>query len=449
MPSCRFKEITAVQESFKEQIAHYRSEEGMTELANGFDPDSDGAISEEEFLDAFPGFLAFLNGGSPPASPAAGQSRSAPPADDGEKAAAAGAAASLGVDLEGATAAAAALPGSGGGGGGGGADSSPRGPSADAVVDTMRKQAEQEPLESPAAAASAEGQAALTLPEPEPEPEPEPQADAKSETEAEGEAASYFQRMWRGFKVRRSMNLASAAAELLKKQEDEYEARSQAAMTMQQGDGSSGEGSSSESESRSIAAQQRLTELRKELKSNHVRHHRASWFISTAKLQVQHDRVNQVEADVARRQVMMIRRATHEWYFSAAQVKAIVEAVPIGRAGHYHRVEALVALFARITDIEYVSFDRLLGHNGYDQDGNHMVRCCCTPSSFHAVALPGSCTAPPLPAAVRVLLLHCDAPCSALVLPCPLPCIAYIHSYPHRLIISSSSPHDIIIITSS
>ena len=35
---------------------------------------------------------------------------------------------------------------------------------------------------------------------------------------------------------------------------------------MQQGDGSSGEGSS-ESESRSIAAQQRLTELRKELKA--------------------------------------------------------------------------------------------------------------------------------------------------------------------------------------
>ena len=69
----------------------------------------------------------------------------------------------------------------------------------------------------------------------------------------------------------------------------------------------------------------------------------------------------------------MIRRATHEWYFSSMQVKAIVEAVPIGRPGHYHRVEALVAMFSRITDIEFVSFDRLLGHNGYDQDGNHMV----------------------------------------------------------------------------
>ena len=74
-----------------------------------------------------------------------------------------------------------------------------------------------------------------------------------------------------------------------------------------------------------------------------------------------------------RRQVLMIRRATHEWYFSSTQVKAIVEAVPIGRSGHYHRVEALVAIFSRITDMECVSFDRLLGHNGYDQDGNHVV----------------------------------------------------------------------------
>ena len=64
-----FTEITAVQDSFKEQIAHYRSDEGGAELAGGFDPDSDGAISEDEFIEAFPGFLAFLLGRDPPSTP--------------------------------------------------------------------------------------------------------------------------------------------------------------------------------------------------------------------------------------------------------------------------------------------------------------------------------------------------------------------------------------------
>ena len=60
------KDVATVQESFKEQIVHYQSEEGMAELSAGFDPDSDGSISEDEFLAAFPDFLSFLLGGSTP-----------------------------------------------------------------------------------------------------------------------------------------------------------------------------------------------------------------------------------------------------------------------------------------------------------------------------------------------------------------------------------------------
>ena len=222
-----------------------------------------------------------------------------------------------------------------------------------------------------------------------------PPKEKTTEVAEEADAAAFFQRMWRGFKVRRSMGLAQAAQALIKMQEHEFEVRSQAAMERGQADGIAERSEGGDSMARVVAAQQRLTELRQvshfliyqspaclliwtwvprqELRSNHVRHHRPSWWTTNAKLEIQHNTVHQVEADVARRQIMMIRRATHEWYFSAAQVKTIVECVPIGRRENYHRVAALVVLFGRITDIENVAFDRLLGHNGYDQDGNHMV----------------------------------------------------------------------------
>ena len=262
-----FKDITAVQESFKAQIARYRSEEGIAELSAEFDPDSDGAISEEEFLAAFPDFLSSLMGGSPPSSPTAGQNRAR-------------------------------------------------------LTDGARDKVLAE------ASPASDGRAAHA-PEPEPQPEVGPEFQPQEHAEALGpaieagsgtnampskseeDAASYFQRMWRGFKVRRSFNLASAAAELLKKQEDEFEARSQAAMASQQQPGSNEAGGTptrdaETSESidrsllRSIQAQQHLTELRRRLKSNHRRHHRPCWFISNGNLEVQYDKVAQVEAEVAR-----------------------------------------------------------------------------------------------------------------------------------------------------
>ena len=39
----------------------------------------------------------------------------------------------------------------------------------------------------------------------------------------------------------------------------------------------------------------------------------------------------------------------------------------------FRHVEALVVLFSRISDIENVRFDYLLGHAGYDVDGNKHI----------------------------------------------------------------------------
>ena len=50
------------QETFDKQIAYYQSAKGAEELSKGFDPDQDGSISEQEFLDAFPAFMMYLTG---------------------------------------------------------------------------------------------------------------------------------------------------------------------------------------------------------------------------------------------------------------------------------------------------------------------------------------------------------------------------------------------------
>ena len=68
----------------------------------------------------------------------------------------------------------------------------------------------------------------------------------------------------------------------------------------------------------------------------------------------------------------MLRRATMQYFFSADQVCKILQTIDKGPKGSAH-VEALVTLFACITDIERVDFPGLLGHVSYDKDGNHMI----------------------------------------------------------------------------
>ena len=74
------------------------------------------------------------------------------------------------------------------------------------------------------------------------------------------------------------------------------------------------------------------------------------------------------EHTIARRQLLMLRRATIMFYFSCEQLERILAAVP----EDFH-VEVLVVLFSRITDIENLDCARLLKHDTFDKDGNGCV----------------------------------------------------------------------------
>lgn len=72
------------------------------------------------------------------------------------------------------------------------------------------------------------------------------------------------------------------------------------------------------------------------------------------------------------KQLQMLRRSTMQYFFNAQQVTAILDVIDAGPDKRAH-VEALVILFAVITDLERVNFPQLLGHTTYDKDGNHIV----------------------------------------------------------------------------
>ena len=71
---------------------------------------------------------------------------------------------------------------------------------------------------------------------------------------------------------------------------------------------------------------------------------------------------------IAKRQLLMLRRATIMFYFSCEQLERILEAMP-----EENHVEVLVTLFSRITDIENLDCARLLKHDTFDKDGNGCV----------------------------------------------------------------------------
>eukprot|EP01043_Picozoa_sp_COSAG02_P006478 COSAG02_NODE_185_length_30442_cov_59.370168_5_plen_827_part_00 len=88
-------------------------------------------------------------------------------------------------------------------------------------------------------------------------------------------------------------------------------------------------------------------------------------------------------AIVFERSLLMIRRASTQYYFSSTQVGRMLETVYdddtykenslVGKPVGLNHVELLTAVFSRITDIENVDFRELLGHTTYDEDGNHSV----------------------------------------------------------------------------
>ena len=71
---------------------------------------------------------------------------------------------------------------------------------------------------------------------------------------------------------------------------------------------------------------------------------------------------------IAKRQLLMLRRATIMCYFSCAQLERVLAAVP----EEFH-VEVIVTLFSRLTDIENLDCARLLKHETFDKDGNGCV----------------------------------------------------------------------------
>ena len=57
----------AIEDKFKDLLTFYQCAAGKQELADAFDPSNDGDVSEAEFVDAFPKFVAALGGNAPPA----------------------------------------------------------------------------------------------------------------------------------------------------------------------------------------------------------------------------------------------------------------------------------------------------------------------------------------------------------------------------------------------
>eukprot|EP01051_Picozoa_sp_SAG22_P010012 SAG22_NODE_875_length_6716_cov_2.927006_3_plen_379_part_00 len=119
-------------------------------------------------------------------------------------------------------------------------------------------------------------------------------------------------------------------------------------------------------------ARARVARMKDSRARRQKRRHRHCWWIPTQHTRVEYDNLRDQRAEIVRRQVLMLRRSTLQWYFSAAQAGKLIEVIPKGRLQR-GQVEALVVLFARVTDFENLRCDKLLNFKGYDRDGNHYV----------------------------------------------------------------------------
>lgn len=98
------------------------------------------------------------------------------------------------------------------------------------------------------------------------------------------------------------------------------------------------------------------------------RRRRHPWWIATQHQQLIVDSESARMHIVAKRQLLMLRRATITCYFSCKQLERVLAAV----SEEYH-VEVIVTLFSRLTDIENFDGARLLKHDTFDKDGNGCV----------------------------------------------------------------------------
>eukprot|EP01052_Picozoa_sp_SAG31_P024418 SAG31_NODE_2076_length_6507_cov_3.611267_4_plen_598_part_00 len=158
--------------------------------------------------------------------------------------------------------------------------------------------------------------------------------------DAEVEAALKFQAMWRGFRSRRQVSIWCAAKNLLVDSVEKYDDMSQAAVDDFERDRlAAGPGRGGARDAATLAkmqadadrARNRIMLLRQGRSQKYKRRHRHCWWIPTQHAQVEFDNVHDQRSEIVRRQCLMIRRATLQWYFSAEQVAQIVEAIPRGR----------------------------------------------------------------------------------------------------------------------
>jgi hypothetical protein len=190
-------------------------------------------------------------------------------------------------------------------------------------------------------------------------------------------AAMRFQAIWRGFRSRRELGIFSAAKLLLENASGRFDAMSQVALDERTRESIAMMGHADEAtihafEQAAAKAKERVDALKQARQNNTRRRHRHCWWIPTQHTEVLFDNMADQRVEICRRQCLMIRRATLQWYFSSEQVARVLETIP--HAGRRRgQVEALVTMFSRITDLENVRFDRLLGFEGYDRDGNHYV----------------------------------------------------------------------------
>ena len=107
-------------------------------------------------------------------------------------------------------------------------------------------------------------------------------------------------------------------------------------------------------------------------RSQIVPQHRPCWWTPSQEKQVSASSAEVAKSMVRDKQLQMLRRSTMQFFYSSQQLNAILEVIDAGPEKKAH-VEALVILFAVITDIERVNFPEILGHTTYDKDGNHLV----------------------------------------------------------------------------
>ena len=235
-------------------------------------------------------------------------------------------------------------------------------------------------------------------------PELEPEAPLSEEEQvALQRAAVTWQTMWRGFLVRKEARMAKAALDLIRNGSHHATTAATATATAAAGndDGDNDDGyvmpgggkavgvlepeKEPENSPAELAAADAEFEvrlkLRKRLEAILAEQHktcrratRPSWWIYGQNHEHQFATKAEAETEIARRQNLMLRRSTMEYYYSAEQVEQIVNVVPAGsQSSGWHRVETLVTLFSRITDIEACPLDTLLNFSTYDDDGNHLV----------------------------------------------------------------------------